>query len=393
MKLLYFECNMGAAGDMIISALSQLFDNKENLLNEINAIGLPGITVDFENKQSLGINGIHTKILYNGKEENEFSQNNQHNYNIGIDYICSIIDNLNVSAKVKDDAKSIYRLIADAEADVHKCDVSAVHFHELGMMDAVADVVICSYLINKINPERICASPINTGSGQVKCCHGMMPVPAPATAVLLEGIPSYSNGIKGELCTPTGAAVLTYFVNEFCDRPISSYIKTGYGMGTKEFDEALNCIRVFFSDYDKDENVTLLSCNIDDISAEDLSFACELILKNGALDVWQTPVAMKKSRLAAVLNVLCLNNDKEKFINLIFKNTSTIGIRESEYLRHTLSRREDIIKTDYGDIPVKISEGRGVCKIKPEFEALKKLALENDIPIENLRQIVEKMIN
>ncbi len=390
MKLLFFECNMGASGDMIISALSQFFDDRELLLKKINSIGLPDITVSFEQKKSCSITGVHTTVLYKGMAE-EPSHHHKH-HNTGIQYINGIIDRLHVGKKVREDAKNIYSLIAQAESFIHGCDVGAVHFHELGMMDAIADVVLCSYLINEINPDKICVSPINTGSGQIKCMHGIMPVPAPATAHILKGIPSYSNEIKGELCTPTGAAVLKYFADSFGGMPPAVTEKIGYGIGEKDFENAANCIRAFLCEYEKSEGVIGLDCNIDDMTAEDLSFACEILLDNGALDVWQVPIVMKKSRQATMLSVLCFEEDRDKMLNLIFRHTSTIGIRESKYNRHRMSRNDKTIMTDYGNIDVKISQGYGVKRVKPEYEQLRKIAFEKNIPIETLRQYIKKDI-
>ena len=380
---LFFECNMGAAGDMIASALLDLFDNRQAVVDELNRLSLPHTEISFETKTQSGISGSHINILIHGEKEAEHTHNSHHHHSHrNLNDIYEIIDALSVSEKVKSDAKEIYKIIADAESKAHNTDVSEVHFHELGMLDAVADITICSYLFEKLNPETVTCSPVNTGNGTVKCAHGVMPVPAPATAEILKGIPFYKSEIMTELCTPTGASILKFFADGFCEKPeFKNVVKIGIGTGEKELEQA-NLLRVF--EYE-DDGVTELSCNIDDMTGEEASFAADKMMQKGALDCFITPVIMKKGRPAYLFTVICKTQQAEEFAGLIFKHTSTIGIRKYTPSRYTLERE---IKEDEG-VRIKRSQGYGVLREKTEFEDIKKLADEKDISVFEARKIVE----
>ncbi|MCL2664373.1 MAG: nickel pincer cofactor biosynthesis protein LarC, partial [Defluviitaleaceae bacterium] len=280
----------------------------------------------------------------------------------------------------------IYQIIAEAEAEVHGEAVSAVHFHEVGAMDAVADITAVCMLIEELAPQKILASAIHAGSGSVKCAHGVLPVPAPATALILTGVPVYGGEIKGELCTPTGAAVLKKFVSAYGAMPLIEIEKIGYGMGKKDF-EAVNCVRVFLGETrGTDGSVTELLCNIDDMTPEALAFAQQLLLNEGALDVSVVPALMKKGRQGFVLNCMCSTSDRSKMLGLLFKHTSTIGVREYESRRHVLYRESETRQTPYGSVRYKISSGFGIKKTKPEFDDLAKIAVENGLPLDELQK-------
>ena len=382
---LYFECNTGAAGDMIASALVDLFDEKEKILKELNGIGLHNTEITLSEKTQCGISGAHLNIVINGEEETPEAHFHHHHRHHGRNLadVCEIIDSLNVNDIVKDNIKNVYKIVADAEAKAHRKPVGEVHFHELGMLDAIADITISAYLINKLNAQKIVCSPINVGSGNVKCAHGILPVPAPATANILVGVPYYKSKIETELCTPTGAAVLRYFSDEFTEMPrLESVTKIGIGCGNKEFEEA-NIIRVFA--YNDNNEITELSCNVDDMTGEEVAFAAERMMDNGALDCFVSPIIMKKGRPAYMFTVLCKKEDEEKFAKLIFTHTSTIGIRKYTPSRYTLSRE----LKDEG-VTVKRSEGYGTVKEKAEFEDIKALALEKDISIFEARRLINK---
>ncbi len=288
--------------------------------------------------------------------------------------ICEIISNLQIPEVVKKDVVAIYQIIAEAESKVHGKKVSEVHFHEVGMMDAIADITGCALLLHELEIDKIISSPVNVGFGQVKCSHGILPVPAPATANILIGIPCYAGNIKGELCTPTGAALLKYFTSTFSNLPPMTIVKIGYGMGKKDF-EAANCVRAFMGEIDKkSDEIIELSCNIDDMTAEEIGYAMEVLLKNGALDVFTTPIGMKKSRPGILFSVLCKEENKEKIANLMFYHTTTIGIREYSCNRMIMERVERIIDSSFGQIRVKESSAYGLKKEKLEYEDLRKVA-------------------
>lgn len=391
MKILYLDCGMGAAGDMLSSALFELIDNKKEFLENINSAGIPSVIVTAENSVKCGISGTHLRVKINGEEEGKScSYHSSHHHNSLTD-IEHIINHLSMSEKVKKNVVAVYKMIAFAESKVHNAPVSEIHFHEVGALDAIADIAIFCMLVDLIGADKIVASPVNVGSGKVACAHGTLPVPAPATAEILKGISAYSNGIDGELCTPTGAALLKHFVNYFSDMPCMAVDKIGYGMGTKDFETA-NCVRAFIgtaeNDADDTDSVVELSCNIDDMTAEELSFAADILLDSGALDVFTSPVVMKKGRLGSLLTVICKSEDKDKFVKLIFKHTSTIGIRESIHKRYVMNREICIAETEFGAVKIKNSSGYGTKKSKFEYENLARICRENNISLDKLKSLL-----
>ncbi len=287
----------------------------------------------------------------------------------------AIIDGLSLAAKVADNARAVYSRIAAAEGRAHGCEVDLVHFHEVGAIDAVADIVACCYLMAKLAPEKVVASPVHVGFGSVKCAHGVMPVPAPATAILLEGVPVYSDGIiSGELCTPTGAALLRHFVSEFGPMPLMRVSATGHGAGRKDFPRA-NIVRAMLGDSGLASSGTAdevheLACNIDDMTAEDLAFAAEAVRDAGALDVWMQPALMKKGRPGTIFLALCRSADHDGVLGAILKHTSTLGVRETHVRRTVLDREETVMSTPLGDIRRKTASGFGVKREKLEYEDL-----------------------
>lgn len=411
MKILYIECNMGVAGDMLMSALSELHPDPKGFVERLNALNLPGVMVEHVSEVKKGISGTHIKVMIHGKEEDEHlheheeehhhehSHEHSHEHNhehshehshhhthvhVGMREIENTITSLPVSDRVRNDALAVYKLIAEAESAAHNCDVSEIHFHEVGTMDAIADIVGVCMLMEEINPDLIVSSPINTGKGTVKCAHGILPVPAPATAYILKGIPVYSNEINGELCTPTGAALVKYFSGKYGSMPQMSVSAIGYGFGTREY-ETLNCVRTFIGETeDTTDRIVQLSCNMDDVSGERIAFAQKKLFQAGALDVFTIPVVMKKSRPGVLFNCICRQEDRETMIRLIFRHTSTIGIRETVCERYILDRAEETVSTPYGNIRLKRSKGYGVEKVKPEYDDLEKLAMENDIDITDI---------
>lgn len=391
MKILYLDCGMGAAGDMLSSALFELIDNKKEFLENINSAGIPSVIVTAENSVKCGISGTHLRVKINGEEEGKSCCYHSSHYHNSLTDIEHIINHLSMSEKVKKNVVAVYKMIAFAESKVHNAPVSEIHFHEVGALDAIADIAMFCMLVDLIGADKIVASPVNVGSGKVACAHGILPVPAPATAEILKGISAYSNGIDGELCTPTGAALLKFFVNYFSDMPCMAVDKIGYGMGTKDFETA-NCVRAFIgtaeNDADNTDSVVELSCNIDDMTAEELSFAADILLDSGALDVFTSPVVMKKGRLGSLLTVICKSEDKDKFVKLIFKHTSTIGIRESIHKRYVMNREICFAETEFGAVKIKNSSGYGTNKSKFEYENLARICRENNISLDKLKSLL-----
>ena len=398
MKVIYLDCSMGAAGDMLMAALYELLEDKQAFLDMMRSLGLPGIEISAEPAVKCGITGTHMKVLVHGSEEldalhdhlhehaHEHSHDHEHHHHTGLHEIEHLLSHLDLPQTVRDDALAVYHRIAEAESKVHGRPVDQIHFHEVGTLDALADVVGVCLLMHLLAPEKVYASSVHVGSGQVRCAHGILPVPAPATALLLAGVPIYGGVIQGELCTPTGAALLTHFVTKFGELPAMRLLKSGYGMGTKDF-PAANCVRAMLGEQDAPtEEILELSCNLDDCTGEAIGFAMERLLDAGALDVYWTSVGMKKNRPGILLTCMCRPLDREKMVELLFRHTTTLGVRESTFRRYTLSRESKTIQTPDGDIRVKVSTGYGVAREKPEFEDLAKIARETGKSLSELQK-------
>ena len=429
MKILYLDCGMGAAGDMLTAALCELMPDAGAFVSELNSLGIPGIVYAAKKSVKCGITGTHMSVKINGEEESaddchedghhhehmhdhEHSHDHDHehehehehsdhehdhdhehhdhghaHHHSGMSDIRNIVSAIPVSEKVKSDILAVYSLIAEAESHVHGVPAEQIHFHEVGTMDAVADVTAVCLAIDRLSPDRIIASPVHVGSGHVHCMHGILPVPAPATEYILRGVPIYSGHISGELCTPTGAALLKHFASEFGAMPVMRAERTGYGMGKKNFEQA-NCLRAILgtSDDAGKDQVVELSCNIDDMSGEDTAFAAEALIEGGALDVWTEPIGMKKGRPGIKLCVLAKPDDSRRMAELIFRHTSTIGIRSALLDRYTLDRHEITAETGFGDVRLKVSEGYGVKRTKPEYADIAEIAKKTGMSVSEIRE-------
>ena len=451
MKTLYIECNMGAAGDMLMAALSEIIDNPDKIIEDINSLGIHGVKVAREKAIRCGVTGTHMRVDIHGHEEDDhhhdrrghedphspYSQGNlpgaghkhedddHHHDHRGhedphgpyvqgeihkkqethshshshssLSDIAGLINGLDVSDNVKKNAAAVYRIIADAEAKVHGTSVDLVHFHEVGALDAVVDVVGVCMMMEQLSPDTIVVSPVHVGSGSVKSAHGILPVPAPATAEILKGIPSYGGDVDGELCTPTGAALLKHFATSFGKMPAMTVSGIGAGMGKKDFPARPNCVRAFCGTASENYNstngaVTELRCNIDDMTAEALSYAAEVFLKEGAVDVSVQPVFMKKNRAGFLLTVMCKDSDADKMAALILKNTSAIGVRRIDCSRYEMDRETREIKTSFGVVRAKYSKGYGAEKIKPECDDILEIARKNSLTFEEVYEAVNKCL-
>ena len=450
MKTLYIECSMGAAGDMLMAALLELAADKEQILKQLNDLLPEKVAVTVEPSEKCGVTGSHVHVTVCGMEEgvhdhvhdhghetghdganhaghgHTYDHNHNHNHfhdhghhhdshdcehnhghhhdghthahhHSGISEIYALIDAMEVSEKVKTDAKAVYQLIAEAESKVHGKTMEDIHFHEVGTLDAVADVVGNCLLMEKIGAERIVVSPIHVGCGTVRCAHGLLPVPAPATALLLEELPIYGGEVEGELCTPTGAALLKYFGTSFEQMPAMTIEKIGYGMGTKDFVQRPNCVRVLLGDdgaaAGSSKEVVELAANLDDMTGEELGFAMEVLFEEGALDVYFEQIIMKKSRPAVKLVCMCRPEEKEKFAKLILKHTATIGVRAYSLERFTLARSIEKRQTPYGEIDVKVCSGYGITREKAEYEQVAEIARKQNLPFRTVKESVKRTSN
>ena len=410
MRTLYIECNMGAAGDMLMSALYELMDEeqKEEFLKRMNGLGLPGVRITPRKSSTCGISGTHMEVTVYGEEEHEPGEEHAelhagHHHHADPLHIAEVIGGLDLPEEVRDNAGKVYDAIADAEAKAHGCPVEQVHFHEVGALDAVADVTGVCYAIYLLRPERIVASPIHVGSGTVRCAHGIMPVPAPATANLLADVPMYGGNIRGELCTPTGAALLVHFADSFGDMPVMSKTSVGIGVGTKEFEQA-NCVRVFLGEAQsmKETNATEtigetaeeqfqdvaagngriaeLVCNIDDMTPEALAFATARLIELGALDAYTVAGTMKKGRPGWVLTVLCAPEREGELARHVLAQTSTNGLRVRRCGKYFLAPGASSVDTPWGEIAVKTAEGFSIRRAKPEYDSVAAAAKQAGLP-------------
>ena len=432
---------MGAAGDMLTAALLEIVPDKDKCVRELNAIGIPGVRFEAVPAVKCGITGTHVSVKIDGVEEadlhsdaehdhdhdhdhhhghdhdhdhdhghdhhHDHGHDHDHDHDHGHDHhhdhghahghhhssladIEAIVNGLNIEDVVKEDVLAVYRLIAEAESHAHGMPVTDIHFHEVGTMDAIADITAVCYLVRAIAPDHITVSPIHVGSGHVHCAHGILPVPAPATAYILRGAPIYGGRIRGELCTPTGAALLRHFANEFGDMPVMTVSAIGYGMGNKDFEEA-NCVRVMLGETGRGtDEIIELDCNIDDMTGEELGYAFEKLFSAGARDVFSTPITMKKNRPGILLSVLCAPSQKDSIIRGIFKYTTTIGIREKRLRRYVLDRSEDIVSAEGVYVRRKEVSGYGIIRSKYEYDDLRKIADAQGISLRDARTLVEE---
>lgn len=419
MKTLFLDLGMGAAGDMLSAALLELTPDPQGFVKKLNEIGIPGVEYRAEPTEKCGIRGTHLRVLVHGEEEaasnsvilrgSEESQpdsslqapqngmsaeaaaahQHTHHHSHPADIAHLVREHLSLPEKVKSDVLAVYDLLAEAESKAHGVPVSEIHFHEVGTKDALADISAVCLLLHTLAPDEILASPVRVGFGQVHCAHGILPVPAPATANLLQGVPIYAGDIRGELCTPTGAALLKHFVTRFGTMPVLTPSAIGYGMGTKDF-PAANCVRAVLGETAQQaETVVELRCNLDDMTAEEIGFAMERLLDKGALDVYTAPIGMKKNRPGTLLCVLCRPEHKHEMLSLLLRHTTTLGVRGCAMPRYALSRRFETVQTPYGDVQKKIAEDFGVRREKIEYEDLARIARERNCSLAEIRALLE----
>ena len=431
MKTLYLDCGMGAAGDMLTAALMELLPEPDRFIERLKGLSIPEVNFRKETAVKCGITGTHISVSVKGMEETEDMHGHHHehghehhehehehehhhhehehehhhhehehehhhhehsheHHHSSLHDIEHIVQTLNVSEKVKSDILAVYRLIAEAESHAHGKPVEEIHFHEVGTMDAVADITAVCMLMEELSPDEIVVSPVHTGSGSVRCAHGILPVPAPATAHILRDVPIYGGKIQGELCTPTGAALLKHFADRFGEMPVMRVRSIGYGMGKKDF-PAANCVRAMLGESEDRTDVMLeLSCNVDDMTGEEIGFAMERLFEAGAREVYTVPIGMKKSRPGTLLRVICSEQDREKLLELIFRHTTTIGVREAVTRRYVLERSTETIQTPYGEVRRKISSGYGVTRTKYECDDISRIAREKNISLEDIKKLLNK---
>ncbi len=380
MKTAHFDCFAGASGDMIIGSLLDAGLDLEILRTEIEKLALDGVSLYSHKTVKNGISG--TKFVV--KEEPSSCRHHRNFKDIE-----SIIGSSELSSYVQESSIRIFKALALAEAKIHGVSMEEVHFHEVGAIDSIVDVVGACVGLESLGIDHISVSPMNVGSGTVNCAHGIFPVPAPATAELIQGKPVYTSGINGECLTPTGAAILTTLADEFGAMPIMNITNTGYGAGTSDFDVP-NLLRVFIgesaekSGFESDQ-ILIIETNIDDMNPQIYDHLMDRLFGSGALDVYLTSVQMKKNRPGTLLTVMCQSDSENSINRILFEETTTIGLRIQTVRRKKLRRRFSKISTIFGEIKCKVSEINGQpVSITPEYDDCKSIAVKKGVPLKSV---------
>ena len=381
MRTLYFDCFSGASGNMILGALIGLGVDRDALERLLAKLNLPDVSLKIETVDRSGISSVHVEVIAPDQHEHRHLSD-----------IVSIIDSSELSQSIKKRASAIFTRLADAEAKVHGISVEKVHFHEVGAIDAIIDIVGACIGFEMLGIEQFACSKIHVGSGFVQMEHGRFPVPPPAVAELLKDIPIYSTDIEGELLTPTAAAIISTICDSYGRLPEIKVDKTSYGAGTRIYNDFPNVLRLLIGEIateakggehqaTNNEHLLLLETNLDDISPQVLGFVMERAFEVGALDCWFTPIQMKKNRPATMISILSSREKRGVLTELLYAETTTLGLRIRKVERECLTRAFTKVKTRYGDVDVKVARYNGrVTNVMPEYEQVKRLAMENNVP-------------
>jgi len=375
MRTLYFDCFAGASGDMILGAMVAAGVESQALLGQLSLLDVPGYTIEFQTVDRSGISATYARV------QTLDEQTHRH-----LGHVLKIIYDSQLSVEVKDRAAKVFSRLAEAEARVHNVPVERVQFHEVGALDAIIDVVGAAICFNLAGIERFVCSPLHVGSGFVDIAHGRFPVPPPAVAQLLKGAPVYATDIKGELVTPTGAAIIATVCSEYGPLPQMELSGTGYGAGTRQYEKFPNVLRVLIGETEvqvaNEERLWMIETNVDDMSPQIFGHVMERTLEMGALDCYFTPIQMKKDRPGVLLSVLCRPEDKESLTEMLFWETTTLGVRSYEVQRRALEREIVRVETEYGPIDVKVARlnGHHVNEM-PEYEQCRAAALRAKVPL------------
>ncbi|MEO7970472.1 MAG: nickel pincer cofactor biosynthesis protein LarC [bacterium] len=384
MKTLYFDCFAGASGDMILGALVAAGVRSQELKDQLSLLGVSGYAIDFETVNRSGISATYARV----QTPHEHAQRH-------LSDILKIIYDSRLSENVKERAAKIFSRLAEAEARVHNEPIENIHFHEVGALDAIIDVVGAAICFDLLGIERFVSSALHVGSGMVDMDHGRFPVPPPAVTELLKGAPFYSTEVKGELLTPTGAAIITTVCSEFGALPQLKLEQTGYGAGTREYEKFPNVLRVLIGEtadvQRREAKLWMLETNVDDMSPQVFGHVMERAFELGALDCYFTPIQMKKNRPGVLLSVLCAAAERDSLQDLLFSETTTLGIRSYEVARRALERRTVRVETQYGPIDVKVAQLNGhVVKAMPEYEQCRQAARNASVPLRIVEDAARK---
>src|SRR5579863_1112058 len=380
MKLAYFDCFSGISGDMTLGALVDAGLSVEHLRGELSGLRVAGWELTAEKVWKNGMAATYVRV----KTEDQSKHRS-------LSAILEILEKSELAPRVRERAGAIFRKLGEAEARVHDVPLEKIHFHEVGAVDAIVDIVGACVGFEALGIEKFACSPLNVGGGTAKMAHGVLPVPAPATANLLQGKPTYSNGVQKELVTPTGAAIVATLCDSFGPQPAMTVSAIGYGAGTADLEGQPNVVRIMIGEAAEksvagfDEEIAVIEANLDDMNPQIYGYFLEKALSAGALDVYTTPVQMKKNRPGTLLTVLCQPADVQALMLLIFAETTTFGVRTYSAQRRVLPREWVSVATDYGHVRIKVSRVNGrILHVAPEFEDCKKLAAEKDVPLQRV---------
>lgn len=380
MKVAYFDCFSGISGDMTLGALLDAGCELQHLRSELQGLQVPGWELSAEKVWKNGMAATYARVK---------TEDTQKHRSLGS--ILEILEKSRLAVPVRDRASAIFRKLGEAEARVHDVPLEKIHFHEVGAVDAIVDIVGACVGFHALGIEKFACSPLNVGSGTVKMAHGTLPVPAPATANLLQGKPTYSNGVQRELVTPTGAAIVATLCDSFGPQPAMSVSAIGYGAGTADLEGQPNVLRIMIGEAAErtvpgfDQEITVIEANLDDMNPQIYGYLQEKALAAGALDVFTTPAQMKKNRPGTLLTVLCEPKDTQALISLIFAETTTFGARTHTAQRRVLPREFVNVATTFGDVRVKLSRVNGrILHVAPEYEDCRKLAEEKNVPLQRV---------
>ncbi len=385
MKIAYFDCSSGISGDMILGALVDAGAPFDKLKEGLSQLSIDGYSITATPVLKKGVKATKVDVVVEGPDLPGRPLKD----------LREIISDSTLDSEIKSKSISIFQRLAGAESVVHNCPIEDVHFHEVGHIDTIVDIVGSVYAFHLLGIDRVVSSPIDTGSGSVKMAHGLFPIPAPVTAELLKDVPIYSSGIERELTTPTGAAIITTFASSFQSLPKMTLSKIGYGAGGWELSEKPNVLRVFIGEdtalYNTDE-VCVIETNIDDMNPQVYEYLMDRLFEAGALDVYITPVVMKKSRPAQMLSVTADAGRLNALKELIFRETTTIGVRVKKMSRFVLTRDIKEVHLPYGTVRVKVSgSSSGVYNIVPEYEDCKALAIKTGIPLRDVMELAKRL--
>jgi pyridinium-3,5-bisthiocarboxylic acid mononucleotide nickel chelatase len=380
MNLAYFDCFSGISGDMTLGALLDAGCDLARLRSDLQSLQVPGWEISAEKVWKNGMAATYAKVKTEDQKKHR-----------GLAEILEILKNSKLDDQVRDRATAIFSKLGEAEAHVHDVPMEKIHFHEVGAVDAIIDIVGACIGFHQLGIDKFACSPLNVGGGTAKMAHGVLPVPAPATATLLKGKPTYSNGVQRELVTPTGAAIVATLCDHFGAQPPMTVSAIGYGAGTADLEGQPNVVRIMVGQPAEklvagfDEEISVIEANLDDMNPQIYGYFLEKALAAGALDVYTTPVQMKKNRPGTLLTVLCKPQDASALTTLIFSETTTFGVRTTTAHRRILPREHVSVSTTFGDVRIKLSRINGrIQHAAPEFDDCRKLAMEKDVPLQQV---------